>query len=298
VFTDEEVVRLCRGARNATKFEALYDRGDLDEYAGDDSRADQALMSIMAFYTQNPEQLDRLVRDSALYRSEKWGRRPDYRRRTIEKALRSLKQTYEPAANTRVDTNSDRKPASPSPSSYRGSGRRDDGPELIRLSEVEPPGPRRYLLQDLVLASYVTLLYGDGGVAKSLLALALALAIAGDADTWLGRRVEGGTVLYIDFELDAEEQARRVRQLCRGAGVEQPPKDLLYMSAVGYEARDIFKAAHEACEEHGVAIVVLDSYGVALEGDAEAKEVIAFNKHMLEPFRALARIIHGIEFRR
>ncbi len=102
----------------------------------------------------------------------------------------------------------------------------------MKFSEMKPPGPRRYLLKDLVLAAYVTLLYGDGGVAKSLLALALALAVAGGSSTWLGREVENGPVLYLDFELDAEEQARRVNQLCRGAGLSRPPDGLLYMSAL------------------------------------------------------------------
>src|SRR5215212_7042 len=84
-------------------------------------------------------------------------------------------------------------------------------------------GPRRYLLKDLVLASYVTLLHGDGGVAKSLLALSLCVAISGGSEHWLGREVENGPVLYLDFELDAEEQVRRVHQLCRGAGLAEPP---------------------------------------------------------------------------
>ena len=69
-----------------------------------------------------------------------------------------------------VTTNGQRNLLSPSPSLSKGSGRRDDGPKLVRLVDVEAPGPRRYLLRDLVLAAYVTLLYGDGGVAKSLLA--------------------------------------------------------------------------------------------------------------------------------
>jgi putative DNA primase/helicase len=85
--TDEEVVALCRKARNAPKFERLYDRGNLSDYDGDESRADQALVSMMAFYTQDAGQLDNLFRGSALYRPEKWGKRADYRRRTIEKAL-------------------------------------------------------------------------------------------------------------------------------------------------------------------------------------------------------------------
>jgi primase-polymerase (primpol)-like protein len=47
----------------------------------------------MAFYTQDPEQLDKLLRSSALFRPEKWGRQ-DYRQRTIQRALSNLTETY------------------------------------------------------------------------------------------------------------------------------------------------------------------------------------------------------------
>lgn len=286
---DEEVVRLCRNAKNAPKFERLFDRGDLSEYDGDESRADQALVSLLAFYTQEPEQLDQLFRASALYRPDKWGRRADYRRRTIDKAISGLLETYVPGpgVNVRFGGNGHRELASPSPSLYKnkGQGRK---PELVRLADVEPPGPRRYLLQDLVLSAYVTLLHGDGGVAKSLLALALALAVAEDSGTWLGRSIEGGPVLYLDFELDSEEQARRVYQLCRGRGLEKPPEDLLYMSAVGHTSRTAFEAATEVCEEHSVKLLVLDSHGVAMQGDAEAaRDTIGFFVERIEPLRAL-----------
>lgn len=290
--TDERVLELCRRARNAPKFGRLYDHGDVGEYQDDDSRADQALVSLLAFYTQDPEQLDRLFRGSALYRVEKWGRRSDYRRRTIEKALRSLTETYAPAnlvvASGAPSKNGHGKPASPSPSLYKGEGRRDDRPAVVRLADVKPPGPRRYVLQDLVLESYVTLLHGDGGVAKSLLALSLAVAVAGDADKWLGRHVEGGPVLYLDFELDSEEQARRVYQLCRGADMEKPPEELLYMSAIGHTAQEAFEAAAEVCGEQGVKFLVLDSHGVAMQGDAEAaRDTIGFFVERIQPLRVL-----------
>jgi hypothetical protein len=156
----------------------------------------------------------------------------------------------------------------------------------VRFSEIEVPGPRRYLLKDLVLAAYVTLLYGDGGVAKSLLALALAVAVAGGSGKWLGREVESCPVLYMDFELDSEEQARRVYQLCHGQGLDTPPEDLLYMSALGHPAREAFTAALEACKEHGVGLMVVDSLGPALQGDAEAaRDVIGFFQKSIEPFR-------------
>src|SRR4029450_13780836 len=67
--TDEEVIALARGARNAAKFEALW-QGDISGYASH-SEADQALVSLLAFYTQDENRLDSLYRQSALCR-EKW----------------------------------------------------------------------------------------------------------------------------------------------------------------------------------------------------------------------------------
>src|SRR4029450_9110173 len=105
--------------------------------------------------------------------TEKWVNRPCYRRSTIEKALSNLADTYTPSDDgaRMVVGNGHASLPSPSPSLYMEGGR---GRELeaVRFSEMEVPGPRRYLLKGLVLDAYVTLLYGDGGVAKSLLALA------------------------------------------------------------------------------------------------------------------------------
>jgi hypothetical protein len=189
--SDDEVIELCRNAKNGPKFERLFYHGDLSEYGDDDSRADQGLVSIMAFYTQDQEQLDRLFRRSALYRPERWGRRQDYRLRTIQKALSDLTETYTASddgarmvvgkggessaspspssyigrdAGTEAEEKDSSVPASPSP--YKDGGRRRK-PKVVKFSEMKVPGPRRYLLKDLVLASYVTLLHGDGGVAKS-----------------------------------------------------------------------------------------------------------------------------------
>jgi hypothetical protein len=283
--TDEEVIALAKGAKNAAKFEALWE-GDTSGYASH-SEADQALVSLLAFYTQDENQLDSLYRRSGLCR-EKWLKRSGYRRSTIEKALSNLADTYTPSDDgaRMVVGNGHANLPSPSPSLYKEEGR---GRKLqaVRFSEIEVPGPRRYLLKDLVLVAYVTLLYGDGGVAKSLLALALAVAVAGGSGKWLGREVECCPVLYVDFELDAEEQARRVYQLCRGQELDRPPENLLYMSALGHPAGEAFTAALEACIEHSVRLMVVDSLGPALQGDAEAaRDVIGFFQKSIEPFRA------------
>jgi AAA domain len=281
--TDEEVISLARSAKNAAKFEALW-QGDISGYASH-SEADQALVSLLAFYTQDVNQLDSLYRQSALCR-EKWINRPDHRRRTIQRALSNLTETYTPSDDDGARMVVASGHASlPSPSLYKEEGR-GRNLEAVRFTEMEVPGPRRYLLKDLVLAAYVKLLYGDGGVAKSLLALALAVAVAGGSWKWLGREVECCPVLYVDFELDAEEQARRVHQLCRGQELDTPPENLLYMSALGHPAGEAFTAALEACKEHGVQMMVVDSLGPALQGDAEAaRDVIGFFQNSIEPFR-------------
>jgi hypothetical protein len=211
---DDEVIELARGAKNAAKFEALWG-GDTSGYASP-SEADQALISLLAFYTQDEGQLDSLYQRSGLCR-EKWLKRSAYRRSTINKALSNLRETYVPSDDgaRMVVGNGQASLPSPSQSLYRKKGR-GRKPEAVKFSDLEVPGPRHYLLKDLVLAAYVTLLYGDGGVAKSSLALALAVAVSGGSEHWLGRRVENCPVLYLDFELDAEEQARRVHQLCYG----------------------------------------------------------------------------------
>ncbi len=63
---DEEIIELCRKARNAPKFASLFDAGDTSGHDGDDSRADLALLGIFKFYTQDPVQLERLFDLSAL----------------------------------------------------------------------------------------------------------------------------------------------------------------------------------------------------------------------------------------
>src|SRR5215207_8767489 len=68
---DDEIIELCRRADNAAKFARLFDSGDTGEYAGDDSAADFALLGILKLYTQDPEQLDRIMRRSTLKR-DKW----------------------------------------------------------------------------------------------------------------------------------------------------------------------------------------------------------------------------------
>lgn len=90
--SDDEIIDICQAAANSSKFNALW-RGSTAGYSSP-SEADQALCNILAFYTQDEIQLNRLMRMSGLYR-EKWDR-IDYADRTMKKAIAGLRDTYSP----------------------------------------------------------------------------------------------------------------------------------------------------------------------------------------------------------
>lgn len=87
-YPDSHLLQKASSGRRGTWFRSLYDAGDVSRYDGDDSRADFALLSELAFWTGgNAEQMERLFSASALGRREKWRARQDYRERTIQAAL-------------------------------------------------------------------------------------------------------------------------------------------------------------------------------------------------------------------
>lgn len=91
--SDDELLEKAKAAENGEKFRRLWN-GDTSGYPSH-SEADLALCDLLAFWTGgDAARMDRLFRQSGLYR-ENWDR-DDYRDRTIEKALQSRSDFYEP----------------------------------------------------------------------------------------------------------------------------------------------------------------------------------------------------------
>jgi RecA-family ATPase len=88
-------------------------------------------------------------------------------------------------------------------------------------SLVTPPPPRLWHVPDLIPAGTVTMLGGDGGVGKSILALQLAIAGALGL-RWLGQTVGAGEVLDLSAEDDRDEVHRRSDQIATFYGVTLP----------------------------------------------------------------------------
>lgn len=86
--SDGEILRRALGAANGAKFERLW-RGDHSGYPTR-SEADLALCAMLAYWCEaDPTRVEALFSRSGLCR-EKWRLRPDYRRRTIARAIAGL----------------------------------------------------------------------------------------------------------------------------------------------------------------------------------------------------------------
>jgi hypothetical protein len=90
---DNQVLSLLGRAKNRTKFQRLWE-GDTTGYRSR-SEADLALLTEIAFYTQDEEQVERIARQSGLVRG-KWDEHPTYLSDSIQKAVDSLTSTYQP----------------------------------------------------------------------------------------------------------------------------------------------------------------------------------------------------------
>lgn len=84
--------------------------------------------------------------------------------------------------------------------------------------EGRPVPPREWLAEDLIPDRTVTLLFGDGGTGKSLIALQLAVAVA-LGRPWLGRPTKAGRALFISAEDDADELHRRFADIARAEDI-------------------------------------------------------------------------------
>jgi putative DNA primase/helicase len=91
---DNEIPKRILRSKHSVKFDRLW-RGDISGYESP-SDADLGLCGILAFWTGgDTTQIERLFAQSGLCRT-KWTKRPDYRQRTIRKALEGKTDFYTP----------------------------------------------------------------------------------------------------------------------------------------------------------------------------------------------------------
>lgn len=153
----------------------------------------------------------------------------------------------------------------------------------VSLAEV-PVHPEQYLVWPLLLREAPTILYGDGGTGKSLIALALGAEVASGHVLVPGTRLEThpGPTLYLDWEDSPAVHRARLDRMCRAAGIDMP-RELWHLS-MHAPLPDAVDHVEEFVRTHGVGLVVVDSLALAAGADPWAAEPT------LRVYRALRRL--------
>lgn len=236
-----------------SRFYPAYDGGN----GFDHSSADAALMSHLAFWTgKDMARMDRLFRRSALMR-HKYRDRDDYRRDTISGAARLCKDVYSaPRREAEV------------PNVVAG----DESQFFSAQSLAGRNVPKRaWLVEELVPSKTVTLLSGDGGTGKSLIALQLAVAVA-TGGMWLGKPIQKGNVIFTSAEDDKDELHRRLWDILRSQNISYDACSCLMLRSLAGEnallavesqysliETDLFRELDKRAEQDAPACIVIDT---------------------------------------
>lgn len=148
-----------------------------------------------------------------------------------------------------------------------------DKPTVTKLWGFESPAPPMWRVEGFVREKYVALVAAQGGTGKSFLALYLALCVSLGIP-FFGRQTRRSRVLYLDFEMDEEEQKRRLSRIAAGLGIPLDDDRLTdhlfyYRAKHPLSTEKGFEELRQRVDFYGVEFVVLDSLTFSL-GAADA----------------------------
>ncbi len=138
---------------------------------------------------------------------------------------------------------------------------------LEKTSKHRPP----WLLEPFIASSGVSVLFGEGGVGKSLLGLGAALSVATETEilgTWAHKK---GPVIYFDYEDDDSIHRLRLNALARGHDITELEHPIFHYSLVA-KVSQAQSQMRRIIRDHGAVCCVLDSIGMGRGGDAGTAE--------------------------
>ena len=259
--SDEEVIAKVRAERGG-KFERLM-RGDLSDYEGDHSSADDGFVHKVWSYTQDEEQVRRIHAASGLHRPEKSGRRLDYLRRSIDRAAKNVTWFYEwPGEAFKIGTSEGAQDAPTTPPAACG----------VLLSEVVPERVR-WLWDGRIALGKLNLLDGDPGLGKSAVTIDLAARVSVGKPWPDGSECRAGGVVILSAE---DGLADTIRPRFDAAGGE-PSKAVAVSTVPGAEGNERqiaipgdLATVEAAIKRVGAVVVVVDPLMAFLPGDVNS----------------------------
>ena len=157
---------------------------------------------------------------------------------------------------------------------------------------LEPrlPRPSRWFVDPYIPAGEVTVLYGDGGAGKSLLALALAVSgLLGHPLTpvWAAAPLE--RVLYLDWESDAQTHGERLHALTHRRELVTP--GAILHRRLWRPLTDTLDVVRSDADTHRAELIICDSLGAACGSEPESADAAVRTLMALRSLRGTKLVI-------
>jgi RecA-family ATPase len=160
--------------------------------------------------------------------------------------------------------------------------------------------PMQWLATNRIPGADATILSGDGGAGKTIVALQLAVAVAQELGDWLGTTCEPGPVIFFSAEEPEAEMRRRLYRVARKRGIEPDDIENLHFHFADPDAcllgvarpngpivqTPLFELLRSAALDIRPALIVVDSIAASFGGNQNDR---VHARSFVGLFRRLAR---------
>jgi hypothetical protein len=144
------------------------------------------------------------------------------------------------------------------------------GEPVLNLAELEDKGQKPYIVSPFVYEGSPTIIYGRGGVGKSLFCLYLAMLMqTGNSENRLN--ATGGNVLYLDWEADPDESKHRADLIAHGMNIS-PEVNIHYRFCAEPFTSEV-DVIRRLVRKLDIQLVVIDSIIPSCGGNAVDPEI-------------------------
>ena len=127
-----------------------------------------------------------------------------------------------------------------------------------------------FLLEPFIASTGVSVFFGEGGTGKSMIALAMAVAVASGHPIFGHPPREVGPVVYFDYEDDHEVHEERLAAILEGTGTTL--KHPIYHRPLVAKVSQSQASMRRAIGERDAKLAILDSIGMGRGGNANTAE--------------------------